>query len=175
MAKVELATEIDEQGFKFLISVYDKGVNVPLKRDGRELVFRDVQEAEAKYQELMMERYREDMAVPYTTEEAKDFLRRYRHLRKFAKTYANTAPHSYYIKEWFDEQGKQDFERFIAFFKKNKVEGRFYQRAFYFCVIGNEYFFPMGYDNLAMDIINVNTIDNLELRNGIYYYKRNDI
>lgn len=174
MAKAELITEIDELGFRFVIAEKVKGSYRPIKRNNKELVFRDCDTAQARFDELLMERKREDQAIPYTESEAREFIKKYSHLRKFAKTYADSAPHSYYIKEWFDEEGQKEYERFIALFKQKKVDGMFYTHKFSFFILDNEYFFPWGHDNLAMEIINVNTIDNLELRNGIYYYKRNN-
>lgn len=169
---------------KLYVSVYEEDLSKYALYDDRnnahniysehwnKLIFDTKEEAEAKLAALEAERAREDSAVPFSLEEAKKYAES--HYWKFASTYAKTAPHEYCIKSWLVEEDQLLYERFVATMKANSVVGYFYRHKNDYLILGDRYYWSMPHpDNLATDLINRTTTDNLEYRDGAYYYKGN--
>lgn len=134
------------------------------------MIFDTKEEADAKLAALEVERAREDKATPFTLEDAKKYAES--HYWKFASTYAKTAPHEYCIKSWLVDEDKLLYERFVATMKANSVVGYFYGHKNDYLILGDHYYWFMPLpENLAVDLINRTTTDNLEYRDGAYYYK----
>ncbi len=134
------------------------------------MIFDTKEEADAKLAALEAERSREDKAIPFTLEDAKKYAES--HYWKFASTYAKTAPHEYCIKSWLVDEDKLLYERFVATMKANSVVGYFYGHKNDYLILGDHYYWFMPLpENLAVDLINRTTTDNLEYRDGAYYYK----
>ena len=138
----------------------------------QKLIFDSEAEAQAKLSALEAERTREDKAIPFSLEDAKKYAES--HYWKFASTYAKTAPHEYCIKSWLVDEDKLLFERFVATIRANSVVGYFYGHKNDYLILGDHYYWYMPLpENLAADLINRTTTDNLEYRDGAYYYKGN--
>ncbi len=162
----------DDNTSKYVI--YDdrnSGHNV-YSENWKKLIFDSESEAKAKLSALEAERAREDKAVPFTLEAAQKYAES--HYWRFASTYAKTAPHEYCIKSWLVEEDQLLYERFVATMKANSVVGYFYGHKNDYLILGDHYYWFMPLpDNLAADLINRTTVDNLEFRDGAYYYKGN--
>ena len=134
------------------------------------VVFDTEDKAKARLVAYEAERAREDNATPFSLEDAKKYAES--HYWKFASTYAQTAPHEYLVKHWLVDEDKLLFERFIATMRANSVVGYFYGHKNDYLILGDHYYWYMPLpDNLAVDLINRTTTDNLEYRDGAYYYK----
>lgn len=151
-----------------------RGVRQPHKEDWKHVVFNTKVEAEAKLALISAEREREDSACPFTLDEAKEYAES--HKWKFASTYAKTAPHEYLVKSWLAEEDRVLYERFVATMKANAVIGYYFGHKNHYLILGDHYYWFMGqHENTAVDLINRTTIDYLELRDGVYYYKPKNI
>lgn len=150
--------------------IFDGRNNEIYHEDFKPVVFDTEEEAKAKLSAYEAEREREDKAIPFTLEEAEKYAES--HYWKFASTYAKTAPHEYCIKKWLVDEDKLLYERFVATMKANSVVGYFYGHKNDYLILGKHYYWFMPLpDNLAVDLINRTTTDNLEYRDGAYYYK----
>ena len=160
-----------EENGKNRFAIYDGRFDGKLFTDDfKPLIFDTKDEADARLALYEEERAREDAAVPFTLEEAEKYAES--HYWKFASTYAKTAPHEYCIKKWLVDEDKLLFERFVATMKANSVVGYFYGHKNDYCILGKHYYWFMPLpENLAADLINRTTIDYLEMRDGVYYYK----
>ncbi len=129
--------------------------------------------AQAKLIAIESERHREDIAIPFSLEEAKEYAESHRW--KFASTYAKSAPHEYLVKSWLSDDDRCGYERFVATMKQNSVVGYFYGQKNNYLILGDHYYWFMGqYENMAVDLINRTTTNYLEFRDGAYYYKGKD-
>ena len=138
----------------------------PYKEDWKPVLFGSEIEAKQK----LVERSREDEAIPFSLEEAQKYAES--HFWKFASTYAKSAPHEYCMKKWLAQKDQLLYERFVATIKKNSVVGYFYGHKNDYLILGDHYYWFMPVpDNLAVDLINRTTTDYLEYRDGAYYYK----
>lgn len=138
------------------------------------LVFDTEDEANAKLATYEEEKAREDGAVPFSLEDAKKYAES--HYWKFASTYAKTAPHEYCIKSWLVEDDQLLYERFVATMKANSVVGYFYGHKNDYLILGDHYYWYMPVtENMPVDLINRTTTDNLEYKDGAYYYKGNTV
>ena len=148
----------------------EKGVQ-QLTEDFKPVAFDTEDQAKAKLEQLEAERLGEDSAIPFTLEEAIAFTES--HKWKFATTYAKTAPHEYLIKKWLPEEERKQFERLVQAINKDFVIGYFYGHKNKYLILGDHYYWymPCYPDNMAVDLINRTTIDYLECRDGVYYYK----
>jgi hypothetical protein len=167
---------------KIYVSAYeDNGVSRFAIYDGRyentlytenfkPVIFDTEKEANDRLSAYEAERARENGAIPFTLEEAQKYAES--HYWKFASTYAKTAPHEYLIKSWLVDEDKLLFERFVATMRANSVVGYFYGHKNDYLILGDHYYWYMPLpDNLAADLINRTTTDNLEYKDGAYYYK----
>ncbi len=168
MSKIYVSSFEDNGITKY--GIYDGRNNEIYYEDFKPVVFDTEEEAKAKLSDYEAEREHEDKAVPFTLEEAEKYAES--HYWKFASTYAKTAPHEYCIKKWLVDEDKLLYERFVATMKTNSVVGYFYGHKNDYLILGKHYYWFMPLpDNLAVDLINRTTTDNLEYRDGAYYYK----
>ena len=134
------------------------------------VVYDSMEEAQCRLAAYEEERTREEMAIPFTLDEAEKYAES--HYWKYASTYAETAPHEYCVKSWLVDEDKLLYERFVATMKANSVVGYFYGHKNNYLILGKHYYWFMpGPDNYAVDLINRTTVDHLEYRDGAYYYK----
>ncbi len=163
----------NDNGIKKWSLFYDdiKGVKQALYEDFKQVAFDTESEAQAKLDSLEAERKSEDSAVAFSKEEAKIFAEA--HKWKFATTYAKTAPHEYLVKKWLGEEDRLLFERLVQTINTKSDIGYFYGHKNNYLILGDYYYWYMPFypDNMAVDLINRATIDNLEYRDRAYYYK----
>ena len=148
----------------------DNGDKKAFTQDFKPLVFDTYADARSMLEAIEAERDREMSAEPYTIPEARFFAES--HNWKFAKTYAKTAPHEYLVKRWLSEEDQRGFERFVQTINEHAVRGYFYGHPNNYLILRDYYYWFMdGPGNMAVDLINRNTVDKLELRDGVYYYR----
>ena len=148
----------------------ERGKQKALTEDFKPLSFATEAEAEIKLDAIEAERRSEDAAIPFTPEEAMAFAESHRW--KFATTYAQTAPHEYLVKKRLDAEGQHMFERLVQVIRTYSVVGYFYRHPNNYLILGEHYYWHMFYpDNMAVDLINRTTIDQLEYRDGVYRYR----
>lgn len=154
-----------------LIYKDDEGIEQVLHEDFKPLTFDTELEAQLKLDSLEAERKSEDSAVDFSKEEAKMFAESHRW--KFATTYAKTAPHEYLVKKWLGEEDRLLFERLVQTINAKSDIGYFYGHKNKYLILGDYYYWYMPFypDNMAVDLINRTTVDNLEYRDGAYFYK----
>lgn len=167
----QIFSSIDQYGLKWGIGYYQKGEWHLLTRRNLSYEFREYEDAERMFNKLMDERKREDEAIPFTMDEAQAFIDKWQCKKIFAKTYANTCPHSYYMKNYFPSYAWPDFERFVATCKKYQEDGRFYGTKRKYFILGKEYYWDITLNNLSVNLINCAGIESLEIRDGMLYYK----
>jgi len=173
VAKIYVTSFIDDEGLAYALAFMDKGKEEYYKENWKPLIYRDLEEANAKFSSLLAEREREDKAIPYNEEQALRFVESFDW--KFASSYASFAPHEYLVKNWLSPEAKLNFERFVALIKAKSVDGYYYNRKNKYFFLGDYYYWPCGYDNLAIDLINRATISQLVKKNGKYYYGGNKL
>ena len=148
----------------------EKGNRQLLTESFKPVCFSAEEDAQAKLDDIIAERKREDNATPFSMEEAKIFVES--HKWKFATTYAKTAPHEYLVKKWLSQEEQLLYERFVQTMKTNSVVGYFYGHENNYFILGDHYYwFMFCPENMAVDLINRTTTDYLEYRDGAYYYK----
>jgi len=153
-------------------AIYDDRSDPPrvFTDDFRPVVFETKDKAEARLQSYEEERAREDQAVSFSLDDAKKYAES--HAWKLASTYAKTAPHEYLLKKKLVAEDQLLYERFVATMRANSVVGYFYGHKNDYLILGDYYYWFMPLpDNCAADLINRTTTDNLEYRDGAYYYK----
>lgn len=140
------------------------------EEDWKQAIFDSEEAADAKLESIEVESQHEKQAIPMSCDDAKSFAES--HKWKFATTYAKTAPHEYLVKRWLSEEDKRQFERFVQTINKDSVVGYFYGHKNQYLILGDYYYWymPCYPDNMAVDLINRTTTDNLEFRDGAYYY-----
>lgn len=74
--------------------------------------------------------------------EMKQFVERYPWT--FAKTYADRAPHEYYVKSELDPKGQEDFERFVIFIRENGFKAGFWGKIHIYYKLDGRYYWTMG-------------------------------
>lgn len=96
-----------------------------------------------------------------TQEEIRDFIGRYPWT--YAKTYAKTAPHEYYVKEKLDDAGQKDFVRFITFVREAGFSCKFggYEHIYY--EFEGRYYWTMGDPIEETIILNRCLVDDYEI------------
>ena len=173
MSKIYVSRFQDGGGIKWGLFFADKkGNKQHLTEDFKQIIYDLEQEAIEKLDAIETERRREDSAVAFSLDDAKSFVES--HKRKFATTYAKTAPHEYLVKKWLPANDRLLFERLVQTINANSVVGYFYGHKNNYLIMGDHYYWYMDYpDNMAVDLINRTTTDYLEFRNGAYYYKEN--
>lgn len=149
----------------------EKGIKQSLVEDFKPVLFETMEEAQAKLDAMTAERQREDSAIAFNFDEAKAFTES--HKWKFATTYAKTAPHEYLVKRWLSDDDQKQFERLVQAINKDYVIGYFYGHENKYLILDDYYYWymPCYPGNMAVDLINRTTTDNLEFHDGAYYYK----
>ena len=165
--------EFENKGTKSVGLFYDddKGLRQPLFENFKQVAFDTQEEAQAKLDAMTAERQREDSAIAFNFDEAKAFTES--HKWKFATTYAKTAPQEYLVKKWLSDDDQKQFERLVQAINKDYVIGYFYGHENKYLILDDYYYWymPCYPGNMAVDLINRTTTDNLEFRDGAYYYK----
>lgn len=160
----------EEDNSKFAIYDDRNNSHYVFTENFKPMVFDTEDEAKAKLAAYEAEKARENKAIPFSMEDAKKYAES--HYWKFASTYAKTAPHEYCIKTWLVEEDQLLYERFVATMKANSVVGYFYGHKNDYLILGDHYYWYMPVaENMPVDLINRTTTDNLEYRDGAYYYK----
>ena len=168
MRKIYVSTYDDNGVTRY--AIFDGRSNSIFHENFKPLVFDTEDEAKVRLNAYEAERAREAKAIPFTIEDAKKYAES--HYWKFASTYAKTAPHEYLVKQWLVDEDKLLFERFVATMRANSVVGYFYGHKNDYLILGDHYYWYMPLpENLPADLINRTTTDNLEYRDGAYYYK----
>ncbi len=168
MTKLVVSTYEDNHPGKYVLFCDDSGELY--KEDWQPVLFDSEAEARQKLSDLESERSRENVAIPFSLDEARRYAEN--HFWKFASTYAKSAPHEYCIKKWLAKDDQLLYERFVATIRKHSVVGYFHGHKNDYLILGDHYYWFMpGPDNLAVDLINRTTTDFLEYRDGAYYYK----
>ena len=148
----------------------EKGIR-QLTEDFKPVAFDTEDLAKEKLKTLELEKASENIAKPFSFEDAKEFVEN--HKWKFATTYAQTAPHEYLVKKWLSDEDRKRFERLVQAINRDAVIGYFYGHENKYLILGEYYYWymPCYPDNMAVDLINRSTTDYLEYRDGAYYYK----
>ena len=168
MSKIYVSTYDDNGVTRY--AIFDDRSNSIFHENFKPVVFDTEDEAKSRLESYEKERIREENAVPFSLEDAKKYAES--HYWKFASTYAKTAPHEYLVKQWLVDEDKLLFERFVATIRANSVVGYFYGHKNDYLILGDHYYWYMPLpENLPADLINRTTTDNLEYRDGAYYYK----
>lgn len=176
MSKLYISAFYDNGIKKYGLFYEDnKGITQHLTEDFKPLSYDTEDEVRIKLEAIEEERRNEDIAQPFTFEEAKSFAEN--HSWKFAKTYAKTAPHEYLVKKWLNEEDKRQFERLVQSINKDSVIGYFYGHKNNYLILDDHYYWYMDCypDNMAVDLINRTTTDYLVYRDGAYYYKEKQL
>lgn len=80
----------------------------------------------------------------------RDFVSRYPWT--FAKTYAEFAPHEYYVKDYLDDEGKAEFVWFVEFIRDYGFNCKFAGKEHTYYEIDGHYYWTMG-DSIEDTII----------------------
>ena len=174
MSKLSVARFLDYGEYKWGLFYEDKkGKTRLLMEDFRQVAFRSEEEAIDRLEAMEREKRSEDAAPPFTIEEAQEYVEQQNW--KYASTYAMTTPHEYIVKRWLDRGDWLQFERLVQTINTRSVAGCFHGYPYNYLILGNYYYWymPLYPDNMAVDLINRSTIDYLEFRDGVYYYKEN--
>ena len=91
----------------------------------------------------------------------------------FAKTYANRAPHEYYVKDKLDPEGQKEFEEFVAFIRENGFECKFWGYAYIYYELDGRYYWTMGEPVEETTILNRCLISEYEIVGNEMKWRRN--
>lgn len=90
----------------------------------------------------------------YISEEMKEILfeEDYKRIREFvskypwtfAKTYAEFAPHEYYVKDELDEYGQAEFVWFVEYIRDNGFDCKFAGKEYTYFELDGHYYWTMG-------------------------------
>ncbi|QFJ56357.1 hypothetical protein [Pseudobutyrivibrio xylanivorans] len=88
----------------------------------------------------------------------------------FAKTYADFAPHEYYVKDKLDEEGKDEFVWFVEYVRENGFDCKFASKEHTYYEFDGHYYWTMG--DLIEDTIILNRCDksNYVIKQGSMNY-----
>lgn len=142
----------------------------PLSLNWKDMLYTTLEEANLAYTHYFNEKVRQDAAVPFTEEEAHEFVNRMNWT--FAKTYANSCPHEYLGKYKLPFELQLLFERFVATMKLNEKPGFYYSQKNEYYILGDYYYWQFWFDNFPCDLVNRAHISSLKCRDGLYYYER---
>ena len=171
MSKLYVESYDSEEGIKWGLFYEDAKGKQHLTEDFKQLSFESEEEAKTKLEIIEAERRSENSAIAFSLKEAEAFVDKLNW--KFATTYAKTAPHEYLVKKWLSDEDRLLFERLVQTINKESVVGYFYGHKNNYLILGDKYYWymPVYPNNMAVDLINRTTTDNLEFRDGAYYYK----
>lgn len=98
----------------------------------------------------------------------RDFIGRY--AWTFAKTYADFAPHEYYVKDKLDEKGQEDFVWFVEYIRENGFDCKFASKKHTYYELDGHYYWTMGDPIDETIILNRCKVDDYEISDGNMYY-----
>ncbi len=94
----------------------------------------------------------------------RDFISRYPWI--FAKTYAEFAPHEYYVKDNLDEAGKVEFVWFVEYIRENGLNFKFGKHMHTYYELDGHYYWTMGDPIEETIILNRCNVSDYEIVNG---------
>lgn len=92
----------------------------------------------------------------------------------FAKTYADFAPHEYYVKDKLDEQGKKDFVWFVEYIRDNGFDCKFADKMHTYYEFENHYYWTMGEPIEDTIILNRCRVEDYIIKEGSMFYSTFD-
>lgn len=90
---------------------------------------------------------------------------------RFAKTYAETAPHEYTVRSWAPWKEDQ-FEHFVEFIRKHGVEEKFYSSTFTYWYHGPHKYWTMGNPVNETTVINRCLVSDYYPGTNIYRFRK---
>ena len=109
-----------------------------------------------------------EVLLKYDNDRIRQFVSKYPWT--FAKTYADFAPHEYYVKDKLDEEGKDEFVWFVEFIRDYGFKCKFAGKEHTYYELDGYYYWTMG--NLIEDTIILNRCDksNYVIKQGSMNY-----
>ena len=89
----------------------------------------------------------------------------------FAKTYADFAPHEYYVKDKLDEEGKEDFVWFVEFIRDYGFTCNFAGKQYIYFELDGHYYWTMGEPIEETIILNRCKADDYQIKDGNMLWK----
>lgn len=99
-----------------------------------------------------------------------EFIRRNKWI--FAKTYAESAPHEYIVKEKLTRDDQKFFEEYVAYIRKNGFAARFWDQEHLYYELGGRYYWTMGDPIEENSILNRCYVNDYETKNGVMSSRR---
>ena len=100
----------------------------------------------------------------------RDFVSRYPWI--FAKTYADFAPHEYYVKEKLDDQGQEAFVWFVEFIRDYGFECKFAGKTHTYYELDGHYYWTMGDPVEETIILNRCKVEDYIVKDGSMYFSK---
>jgi len=100
----------------------------------------------------------------------RDFVSRY--AWTFAKTYADFAPHEYYVKDKLDEKGQEDFVWFVEFIRDYGFECKFAGKTHTYYELDGYYYWTMGDPIEETIILNRCKVEDYIVKDGSMYFSK---
>lgn len=100
---------------------------------------------------------------------AKDFVERYPWT--YAKTYADRAPHEYYVKKELDEKGQKNFVSFITVIRKHGFKAKFWGKEHTYLELDGRYYWTMGEPIEETTILNRCEASDYSVKDGVMAWK----
>ncbi len=90
----------------------------------------------------------------------------------FAKTYADFAPHEYYVKEKLDVQGQEVFVWFVEFIRDYGFECKFVGKTHTYYELDGYYYWTMGDPIEETIILNRCKVEDYIVKDGSMYFSK---
>lgn len=100
----------------------------------------------------------------------RDFISRYPWT--FAKTYADFAPHEYYVKDKLDERGQEDFVWFVEYIRENGFDCKFAGKKHTYYELDGYYYWTMGNPIEETIILNRCKVEDYIVKDGSMYFSK---
>lgn len=95
-----------------------------------------------------------------------------KHPWTFAKTYAEFAPHEYYVKDKLDEEGKEEFVWFVEYIRDNGFDCKFGKQTHTYFELDGHYYWTMGEPIEETIILNRCNVCDYDIINGTMVYNK---
>lgn len=102
----------------------------------------------------------------------KQFVERYPWT--FAKTYADRAPHEYYVKQELDKRGQKDFVWFVKLIRKKGFKAKFWGEEHVYLEFDGKYYWTMGEPIEETYILNRCDASEYMIENGEMRWKHGE-
>ena len=89
----------------------------------------------------------------------------------FAKTYAEFAPHEYYVKDKLDETGQEEFVWFVEFIRDYGFDCMFGKQLHTYYELDGHYYWTMGDPIEETLILNRCKVSDYSIKNDAMWYK----